>query len=229
MGAGNNADLYAAMFCAWGLRFARLPYAFVGKDVPPPYYSNLTVLSEGHADDVLNELRLSAEQRDSHIGFKDSFCEFDVRDERFSPVLAGSWLWRKPQASRVPRNWFLADTPGDLRQWEASWKRTSPTTSRMFPETLLSSPGMHFLAKIDRDRISAGCIANESRDCVGISNFFSCADNVGFGEAASAVSALAPSLPVVGYLRDGLEAAAEGAGFELVGKLRVLLVNATAL
>ena len=229
MGARNNADLYEAMFTAWGLRFARLPYAFVGKDVPPPYYSNLTVLSEGHADDVMNELRCSAKRQDGHIGFKDSFCEFDARDERFLSILSGSWLWRKPQASRAPQNWFLVDTLDDLHQWEASWQRTSPTAKRMFPETLLSTAGMHFLARIDRDTISAGCIANESRDCVGISNFFSCVSNVGFGEAASAASALIPSLPLVGYLRDGLEATAEEADFEVVGKLRVLLANADAL
>lgn len=227
--ANNNADLYEALFTAWGLRYERGPFAFVSKDRPPPYYSHLTVLAPDCTEQVIPHLRAMAHRFAEAISFKDSFCEFLRRDRGFNLLFEASWLWRAPESASVPKGWVTVEDPLELAAWEMAWKSGgTPTNARMFRARMLRSPDVFFLGKKEAGVFVSGCIANRSSGCIGISNVFPVDDDKGaFEEAAAAVASTDPSLPIVGYaVRPPL--GAPPLGFERTGQLRVLEVREIA-
>ncbi len=227
MAANNNADIYEAMFRSRGLHYERLPYAFVGKDTPPPYYSNLTVLSENHLSEILLLLRSIAGTFEGKVGFKDSFREFDVGDNGFEVLFEASWIWKPAAANPPATNWVRIESPLDLEQWEDAWKRSgSPTQIRMFSETMMQRPDIVFFGKRVASSFVAGCIANTSSDCVGISNVFSLPGAPDtFHEATAAVSSISHGLPIVGYASGRALDSARRVGFEATGGLRILVAR----
>jgi hypothetical protein len=225
--AHNNADLYAAMFASHDLAYERLPYAFVGRDRPPPYYSNLTVLSPGHSDEIAAQLHKLADRFNGVVGLKDSFCELDLEANGFEMLFGASWIWREAGLRSGAVDWQRIETEADLCGWEAAWKLSgSPAPHRMFRAGLLDRPDIVFLARRDGDAIMAGCIANVSDACIGISNLFAreLSDD-DFAEAAAAVASVAPHLPIAGYESGQDLQRARNAGFETVGALRVLVTG----
>lgn len=228
--AQNNADLYEAVFTSHGVGFDRLPFALVGRDRPPPYYSNLTVLRPGHADAVREQLSSLARRFGGAVGFKDSFAEFDPLDDGFRLLFEAQWIWRAATSPQKAASWRRIDNAADLALWEEAWKAGgSPTERRMFNTAMLSMPDIHFLGRRTDDGFDAGCIANLSADCIGISNVFSrTASDAVFACAAQAVADIDGRLPIVGYESgDDLEKARR-AGFETVGALRVVFADAAA-
>lgn len=225
--ANNNADLYEAVFRSHGLNYSRLPYAFVGADRPPPYYSNLTVLAPGYADVVLEQLDRLARQFDGSVGLKDSFSELDLRDNGFSVLFEASWIWRPPGMPTPPSDWHVMEDAADLALWEQAWKAAgSPTERRMFCDAMLDLPDIRFLGLKVGDVVEAGCIANVSGDCIGLSNVFSRSmSGDAFTSATEAVAAVEPAYPIVGYESDGHLAHACAAGFQTVGNLRILVAK----
>ncbi|WP_144409446.1 hypothetical protein [Martelella endophytica] len=215
MAAGNNADLYEAVFAAHGLRYERQPYAFIAIDPPPPFYAHLTVLRPGHADAVRERTEQLRQRFDDPIGVKDSFCELDATEE--SVLFSAAWLWRK-KAATMPGGWKRIETEEALGTWETAW-RGAPSDERQFPETMLNDAAIGFFGSWRDGRIVAGCIANISGDCVGLSNVF---PDEAFADAAGCAAAFAPTLPVVGYERGAALDKATASGFEIVGRLRVL-------
>lgn len=222
--ANNNADLYEAVFTAWGLSYERRSFAFVSQDRPPPYYSHLTVLAPGSANRLVPQLRALGDRFEDAISFKDSFCEFCARDSGIELLFEASWLWRAPQAASLPKCWVTVEDAVELEKWEAAWKRAgSPTSARIFKETMLGSADTVFLGKKTADEFVSGCIANRSSECVGISNVFSVTRDEGaFEEAAAAVASTNPSLPIAGYATGPQLDAAARSGFATTGPLRVL-------
>ncbi|MDQ4086755.1 MAG: hypothetical protein M3177_01875 [Pseudomonadota bacterium] len=224
MAANNNADLYQAVFEAWGLRYRRRPFAFVSMDKPPPYYSHLTVLAPNCTGRVISHLRTAVDCFDGAVSFKDSFCEFELQAEGFDVLFEAAWLWRAAEAAPCPKGWSKVEDPLELAEWEAAWKGAgSPTPARIFRDAMLRSPDILFLAKKEVARFVSGCIANMSSDCVGISNLFSISGEEGaFEEAAAAVASVNPALPIVGYGAGARLDAAGRAGFHTTGRLRIL-------
>lgn len=224
MAASNNADLYEAVFESRALRYERRPFAFIGRDRPPPYYSNLTVLLPNCASQVISELRDAAHRFNGAVGFKDSFCEFELGGNGFELLFEASWIWRAAEPIASPKGWTKIDKPAELEKWELAWKRSgSPTRTRMFPESMLQSPNVVFLGKMEGGEFVSGCIANVSGDCVGLSNLFSTfPEGAAFEEATAAVAALDPRLPIVGYAAGLRLEAARQAGYERTGGLRIL-------
>ena len=113
-----------------------------------------------------------------------------------------------------------------LSDWHQAWRSAgSPTDQVIFTPECLENPDLAFFGRLSGTTIEAGCIANLSRDVVGMSNVFSTTpnDQLLYEEALSAVSAVGGSLPIVGY-ENGVDLdAARPAGFQLVGQLRVLI------
>jgi len=227
--ASNNADLYAAMFASHGLGYERLAYAFVGKDRPPPFYSNLTVLAPGHAGDVGLQLRALAQTFKGAVGLKDSFCELDLGSSGFETLFGASWIWRDAESQAGPSGWERITDEAGLKLWEEAWKQSgSPTPHCMFPPRLLERPGIVFLGHRAGGQFEAGCIANISETCVGISNVFSRSPSEGvFAQATAAVASVAPKLPIAGYESGKDLDHARAAGFRTVGDLRILVARAT--
>jgi hypothetical protein len=226
LAARNNADLYVAVFEAHGLRYDRLPAVFVGRDRPPPYYSNLTVCSPDRGAEVFAEVQRLAVRFGGTVGLKDSFCELDLRANGFETLFEAQWIWRaagKPAKS----DWVPVETEAELATWEDAWKRSgSATEVRMFPEPMLRRADTVFLGKREGGAFVAGCIVTISADCVGMSNVFALSPSDGsYAAAAAAVAGIDPRLPIVGYEAGADLAAAKRAGFVETGRLRVLLAQ----
>jgi hypothetical protein len=219
----NNADLYEAVFAAQGLRYQRHSFAFVTDDNPPPYYSHLTVLAPNSVDRVAPHVRSLASRFGDEISFKDSFCEFDAQGGDFRCLFEAHWVWRTPEAAST-NEWVEVADPLELAAWEAAWRRGgSPSSQRVFGPAVLDSSDIAFLGKKDGGEFVAGCIANKSSECVGLSNVFSVdGDTMTFEMATKVVASLNPRLPIVGYVAGHLLNAAHHAGFERTGPLRVL-------
>lgn len=227
MAANNNADLYEAVFRSQGLEYTRLPYAFVGADRPPPYYSNLTVLAPGNGDAVVARLADLARQFGGSVGLKDSFGELDLRDNGFSVLFAASWIWRPAAMPTSASAWRVLKDPADLALWEQAWKASgSPTERRMFGDAMLDLPDIRFLGFKVGDVVEAGCIANVSSGCVGLSNVFSRSmSGDAFANAVAAVAMVEPTRPIVGYESGAELKHAHAAGFQTVGDLRILVAK----
>lgn len=224
LAAQNNADLYALMFQAHGLDFDRRDYAFVGLDMPPPYYSNLTILEPGRSEDILDTLRQLSTRFGGRIGFKDSFCELEFHNFGFQLLFEATWIWRAPRNVGLPPGWEVVITDAELMRWETAWKaHGSPTPVHVFRPGLLSKPTIAFLGKCDgRGDYICGAIANASRDCVGLSNIFAVApDAQSFAEASAAAEAVFGDRPLVGYENGRDLEDANACGFEPVGTLRI--------
>ncbi len=226
--AGNNADLYEAMFSSQGLGYERLPFAFVGDDQPPPYYSNLTVLSPDRTDEIVEQIKTLAERFDGAVGVKDSFCRLDLVTNGFRTLFEASWIWREAGARPVSHGWHRIEDETDLALWEAAWKLSgSPTDRRMFNAKMLRRTDISFLGRKGPGGYEAGCIANRSEDCMGLSNVFAASPATDlFEQAADAVASIDPRLPIVGYESGTSLEQARSAGFMTVGDLRILVADA---
>lgn len=222
--AGNNADWYEAVFQIHGLKYQRLPFAFVAEDAPPPYYSKLTVLAPDHDKAVLSKLADLARRFDGAVGVKDSFCQLDLSRHGFAQRFAATWIWRAPRQTALPSGWKVVTESDELALWEDGWNRNgSPVGRRLFQDGFLSRDVVSFLGRKTGARFTAGCIANRSGNCIGLSNVFAEAPSPEmFSQAADAVSAVDGDVPVVGYERGSELEHAISAGFEAVGQLRVL-------
>jgi hypothetical protein len=227
MAACNNADLYAAMFAAAGRRYQRLPYAFIALDAPLPYYSDVTVTGEGHKADVIRHLGHLAQMRGGSIGLKDSFCEHDLHAHGFATLFDATWIWHPGTQIPPPKGWVGVTDPEGLANWQEAWKAAgSPTPQTVFDDALLQDPAIAILARLENGVVVAGCIANRSDDCVGLSNLFGAAALSGlYSSALSAVAAFAPDLPIVGYESGESLTAALGAGCQGIGALRILVAD----
>lgn len=223
--ANNSADLYEAMFASQGLAFTRFPFAFVALDTPPPYYSDLTVQSPDHPTELMAEIKRSALRFKGRVGIKDSFCQLDLAAFGYEILFTASWIWRDGEILPLPPGWVQIMDEAGLQQWEEAWKASgSPTTHRMFTPAMLARRDVSFLARIVNGEIIAGCIANRSRNCVGLSNVFSAEpDQTIFAQAADAAAATAPGLAIVGYEAGDALTQAKHAGFQTVGVLRILV------
>lgn len=229
--AANNADLYEAMYCAHCCEFERRDDAFIGREPPPIYYSNLTVLRPDRGAKIIRYLRQIGERCEGPIGFKDSYSEYDLTEQGFETLFEAAWLWSQPKSTSLPDGWSRIDSPTGLQRWEDAWKTSgSPTSAKMFPEALLARSDLAFFAKFEGSSIVAGCIGNRSRDCVGVSNIFHLRDAIAIvREATAAVAAWMPHLPITGYATGPILIAAMENGFEAVGKLRVQLAPSLKL
>jgi hypothetical protein len=227
MAACSNADLYSAMFAAAGRRYQRLPYAFIAVDAPLPYYSDMTVTGEGHKADIIRHLGQLVQMRGGSIGLKDSFCELDLHAHGFAKLFDATWIWHPGTQIPPPDGWVMVTDPEGFANWQEAWKAAgSPTPQTVFHDPLLQNPDVAILAKWENGAMTAGCIANRSDDCVGLSNLFGAAALPGlYSSALSAVAAFAPGLPIVGYESGESLTAALGTGCQGIGTLRILVAD----
>jgi hypothetical protein len=228
LAAANNADVYAAVFAAHGLRFHRDAGLFRAIDPPPPYYSSLTTLDPDETARQLAALdALRAEGR-ADLGIKDGFCRLDpdLAARGLRVLFEASWLWAS--AGAFPQEpgaagWERVTTSEALAAWEAAWAAAgSPTETRVFPAGVLANPALAFFGRRGGLGYDAGCIGNRSEGCTGLSNVFApVPDLATFAAAAGQVASLAPGEPVVGYHRGAPLEAMRRVGFREVGRLRV--------
>ena len=128
--------------------------------------------------------------------------------------------------------WLQVTAPAALAVW-ADDHGGGPT----FRPALLDEPSVVVLAAHDADgRRVGGAVATVAREAVGISNVFVSGKHAAgapeedrFGEAfAGATGAIAKRFPdraIVGYLSSSRLAAARAAGYDLIGPMRVWMLD----
>ena len=225
--ANNNADLCAAIMAAHGLRTTRTTAAYLCIDDPLPYYPKMVTLDEQASAEVMSRLQHSDAQDIRTI--KDSFSCLDAKILGMKTLFEASWIWHDAIAqdlppNYLPPNWIQIQTAKQLANWHQAWGGDNPTERVIFPPACLNDANLTFLARLSGTEIHAGCIANLSKDAIGLSNVFSQHPNDThlYQEALAAVSAMGGPRPVVGYESGQDLVAARASGFQEVGRLRVL-------
>jgi hypothetical protein len=219
----NNADLYEAVFAAHGLRYRREKRAFVALDPPPPYYSDLTLLRRHDTAEALAKVGELVARKSSGFSVKDGNSRLDVEALGLSVLFDASWVWAGADAiSAAGNEWVRIDTSADLALWEDAWNRAgSPADRSVFVPDILKNPKVAIFGRHERSGFSAGCIANLSPDCVGISNLFGEPLPAVVADASAPVKDFGGSLPLVGYSTGDEFAAMLRVGFQQIGLLRV--------
>ncbi len=235
LAARNNAVWCDGMCRAHGVPGEFHGAVWVNRHTPPPYHSNLVVMSAAatqsavvaHVHDLMT-LPLAPDW-----SVKDSFFNLDLAGEGFGVLFDAWWLWAEPAASRTSRQaaglrWSRVASAADLARWNAAWAGVAGNAAAsggpaQFPASLLADPQIAFLAGSHGDEIVAGGIANRTGDVVGVSNVFVDDGNeaaawVGLVDAARGAFS---GLPLVGYERGPHLAMAHTCGFDTLGPLRV--------
>lgn len=227
--ARNNADLYQLVFSAHNLNYLVESYAFIGLDPSPPYYSDLTTLSHTDTEEQLAAIHQLRLQSVNGVGVKDGFSLLALEREGFKILFDANWVWAESSSlvKEISTQWIRVETVDELREWEKAWKACgSPTERLMFPGSLLASNEIAFFAQKTPHGIEAGCIANVSSDCVGLSNVFTRHDlNAAMADCAQLAADFGGGDPVVGYDSGPELESMIDIGFESVGPLRIWAVD----
>jgi hypothetical protein len=231
----NNIRWYKAVFEAHELSSRLDGLVWLSREIPPPFHSNLIVLSASvsQTDIEAYVLELESVPRPDAWSLKDSYARLNLSSHGFSPLFEAEWIWRDPFQS-ISREaaaslvWAPVVSRAELTKWEDAWSGDARNTSgaritRQFPDRLLASPDHAFFAGRLDGRIVAGGIANRSPGVVGLSNMFS---PTAFAEESwvalvSCASAAFPNTPLVGFGRGTELQRAKNVGFAPIGPLRV--------
>jgi hypothetical protein len=231
----NNTRWYEAMFAAHGLLSETDERVWRSEEIPPPFHSNLVVLSPKTTREDIAAYAAQIERRPRASGWslKDSYACLDLEGLGFLVLFQADWIWRDPapvdaDPSHATLSWSKLNTPSELAEWERAWSgdgrnETDALQTRQFPSSLLSSSDFAFFAGRLNGKVLAGGIANRSPGSVGLSNVFSPPEFVGeaWPALASCVAAEFPGTPIVGYERGPDLTVAQRVGFVPTGKLRV--------
>ena len=218
--ASNNADFYDAIFRAHGLPRKRTGQLWLTEADPPPYYSNLLLLDPAGQGELLNAARRLTEAKAKPFSFKDGFSVIDGSRVSFSLLFSATWIMREPGGlARAP--WTSIQTKPALAAWEKAWNATSPASIRVFPDRVLDDPALAFFGAESAEGFSAGCIVNQSSDCVGLTNIF----GGSYEDALACALSVANGKPIVGYERGEFLAEALSVGYRTVGPLNIWIVG----
>lgn len=231
----NNVRWYEAMFAAHGLACEADGRVWLSHEVPPPFHSNLVVLSPSMSQKDVEAYiaELGKQPRPAGWTLKDSYACLDLSSLGFSRLFQAEWLWRDPLHASTREvvsglAWTHVATAPELAEWEEAWSGDTRNDAqvrrtRQFPEQLLASPEHAFFAGRLDGTVVAGGIANRSPGVVGLSNVFS-PQNISEAVWNALVSCTAtafPNAPLVGYERGADLQVARGVGFLPIGTLRV--------
>jgi len=231
----NNVRWYEAMFDAHGLTNEVDRMVWLSHEYPPPFHSNLVVLSPATSRTDIESYVYELEKMPRPPGWslKDSFACLDLSSCGFAQLFEAQWMWRDPlepgsRAAPTRLDWARVATGSELTAWENGWwgdarNESASRVNRQFPDRLLASHEHIFVAGRLDGRVLAGGIANCSPGVVGISNVFSPSAfaQETWSAITSCVCAAFPNTPLVGYERGTNLQLARGAGFTPIGPLRV--------
>ncbi len=211
-----------SVFAAHGLARTRTRRIWHSSEEPPAYYSNILLLDPGGKDELL--IGVADLKRTSPRGFtfKDGYSVIDGEAEGLKLLFSAAWIMRLPQhddATVAP--WKQVCSEEELATWEKAWSLSSPTTRRNFPEGILEDSSVTFFFDDGPSGPKGGCIVNQSKECVGLSNIF----GGSYDDALTCALSIARGKPVVGYERGADLDAAMTAGFRNVAPLNIWNVS----
>jgi hypothetical protein len=228
--ARNNAAWYGAMFRAHGLPDELSPSVWLSRAQPPPYHSNLVVISDAPNDALTHIRALMALPLSPGWTLKDSFYTLELGALGFEVLFEATWIWcePRPHGASPAMGWTRIKSPAELLAWEEGWLGDAGNADAhgrpaQFPPSLLADPGVAFFACHRGQELVAGGIANRAAGVVGLSNVFvaSAEPRAVWAGLIDAALAAFPGLPLVGYQRGAALDAAMACGFGPIGPLRV--------
>jgi hypothetical protein len=182
---------------------------------PPPLHSDIVVVEPEVSTEQVTEL---VGDRVPY-GFKDSFATVDLSAAGFMILFSASWIHLEARAAPESATSTGWDTIVDARQLSA-WNSLHGTTAVLLP-ALLQRGHFRVLAQYAGQRLVAGAVARLAGSAVDVSNVFSVpGHHVDWPSLATAIQAIFPSRPIVGYERGAALDAAREPGFVGVGELR---------
>lgn len=231
----NNVQWYEAVFAAHWLPFETNPLVWLSHQTPPPFHSNLVVLSKDATQSQVEVFirQIASTPRPGGWSMKDSYGCLDLVPLGFSQLFEANWMWMDASASGALDTtsnvvWSRVSNAAGLLEWEAAWagdaeNLPAPGMRRQFPEQLLLDRRYAFFAGRSRGEVVGGGILNQSPGVVGVSNVFA-QPRVAPGVWPALVRCAAkefPGVPLVGYERGADLEAAQQVGFVPIGALRV--------
>ena len=199
-----------------GCRWARDRVALVMLDAPPLFHSHMVTLDP---EAVSAQMALvEAQAGRAGFGIKDGFSRLDLSSHGLRIGFEAEWIWAEGAGAADVTGWERVDTPARLATFNAAWAAADEVTVEQFPEPVLARGDVALWGRRAGMGYDAGGIANLSDECVGLSNIFG---DGAFAPVAALAGGFSPGLPLTGYERGDDLAAAKGAGFETVGRLRV--------
>lgn len=217
LAAENNARWCLAVCQAHGCRTS-LEDAYWACAYPPRFYSNLVTLRPGLGA-LVGAVRPG--------GFKDSFFDIDGGALGYRELFQAEWIWMASQEPFLTVfEWRRVATDDELQCWEAAWAHGDADATdapRQFPASLLDDEDIAFMAGYDQGVLTSGFALNLTEPVVGVSNVFSALGDKSLTwlDIALAAPSVFPGRPVVGYERGDDLLAAQRAGFQTAGQLRV--------
>lgn len=223
LAARNNALWCDAVCRSHGISGTLDPVAWSSPTRTPPLYPDAVTLAARTSEDHIL-LRIDASDGAS---VKDSWASLDLASVGFSPVIAGQWVWRRPEAPEPApadgRAWRTIGSAEEMRRWTQAWA-ADPDEVGILAPAILDESDVHVLAAAEGDDdFAAGCIVNVTGEVAGLTNVFSADEDQArtWRGAVAAAAAVAPGLSVVAWeSSDGVELA-RSAGFEVIGPLTV--------
>jgi hypothetical protein len=187
----------------------------------PLYYPDaVTLVPDLSVPDLLARI-------DTSVGcsIKNSFASLNLTGHGFRVLFDAQWIVfpnTRRLAKLVGPDWELVRDREDIAMWVEAWRGDDGPTDALRAD-VLDHQSVAVLAARSGDRTVAGAIAMRNSDVVGISNFF--AEEGSTSASWSGCLALARSLfpgsTFVGYESGDQLAAAQHAGFEITGPVRV--------
>ena len=183
-----------------------------------PFYPNAITLGP----DVTAAEATASQDPSRPFAIKDSFARLDLAPHGLTLLFDATWIAVPVPAGGDEPSWDVVTSPGDLVRWEAAWAGGGEVIG-LFQRTLLDDPDCAVLACRQDGTQVGGAIAFTAGGVTGISNVFKSgiADGPLWAGAVRTIARVRPGLPIVGYERGEDLAAAQWAGFTILGSLRV--------
>jgi hypothetical protein len=206
----------------------------------PRFYPDAVTIAGAEAAPVQLEaiasLISATRQREWFV--KDSFQSLHLNSLGFEPLFDAEWIAlsgaRPDLKHNLPeyRSTVVTGNAG-LIAWEQSWagkevNAAANSEPRVFMPSLLADTNVVFVSIQGEGGIAGGGILNRGAEVVGVSNLFGPKIDLVYRSLTATAGEIFPGLPLVGYEHGKDLAAAQMAGFETVGALRVWRLRATA-
>jgi len=192
----------------------------------PPGYPNLVTLGRAVAPAMTATRALDRARFSASWAVKDSFAVLPLGQAGFRLLFEAEWVLRDSSAGPrrpPPGRWFRVCSEDVLSAWESAWGE-SRGQRRIFLPALLRRSDTAILAVAEvNGAITAGGIAHQAGNLVGLTNFFAhdeqrASARLGYIEAAMNTF---PGLPIVSYEVGEALAEVRALKFVSLGPLRV--------
>lgn len=227
----NNNDLYREICESQDTISVLSPTIWYSLEKTPPLYSNLVTVSEKWTpDDIFAEIdRKYEEKKWEEWSVKDGFGALDLTEYGFVRLFEAQWIYLEklkftPKGADKNLNYRIIENERDLAKWRIAWDSDVKLGEQIFSPKLLTNPRVFFVAGDDGRRIVSGCLVNQTDNVLGISNFFSPEDDIGYWSVI--IRFIFDSIThtdIVGYEQKEVVEKLRLLGFEPAGDLTVWL------